>query len=71
VKENRRGMQELRQSRDTGNIGDKTEDRRQTKQKTQHRKLKEEQHGPHYKTWGIETLKRSKRYENMFPVGIP
>ena len=71
MKENRRGMQELRQSRDTGNIGDKTEDRRQTKQKTQHRKLKEEQHGPHYKTWGIETLKRSKRYENMFPVGIP
>ena len=64
-------MQELRQSRDTSNIGNKTEDRRQTRQKTQHRKLKEEQHGPHYKTWGIETLKRSKRYENIFPVGIP
>jgi hypothetical protein len=56
---------------DRGQETNKTEDRRQTRQKTQHRKLKEEQHGPHYKTWGIETLKRSKRYENIFPFGIP
>jgi hypothetical protein len=44
------GIIKYEQSRGTSTLGTQDTGRRQTKQKTQHRQLKDEQHVPHQKT---------------------